>query len=291
MGKHMTIAMGLRYKDGIILAADTQVTIPGDYKMGQSKLRLLRTNSCVAAFALAGDMEFTERSLEIIEQHLNDARPSLPDVREALDAACLQIKEKYRAVADDPYRPLSLQLVTAIKIKDSEDIDFLKLSGPVVTPGKHYTFIGSGESLAEFLLRNAYQGPKASKESVVRSAAYILFHVKRHVDGCGGISQFLAIDKYGETHPFADQEFEHEDLGSLEKSFAVMDNWIRNLVPKFVDHSINDAAFEQEVERIKAGICRWRKGYMAAIKESEQDAWEQQISAYKAEGEENGGES
>lgn len=280
----MTIAMGLRYKGGIILAADTQVTIPGDYKMGQSKIHLRRTNSCVAAFVLAGDMEFTERSLEIIEGYLNDARPNLPDVKDALDAACLHIKEKYRTVADDPYRPLSLKLITALKIKDSEDTDFLKISGSVVSPAKDYTFAGSGEHLAEFLLRNAYQGPEASKGSVVRSAAYILFHVKRHVDGCGGMSEFIAIDKYGETQPFVDREFEHEDLRELEKSFAVMAKWMHSLVPKFVDHSIDEAAFEQEVERIKVGICGGRKRYTDAVAESEQAAMEREISAYEEEG-------
>ena len=50
----MTIAIGMRFDEGYLLAADTLVTVSGHYKMGQSKLRVLRTKSCRAFFAIAG---------------------------------------------------------------------------------------------------------------------------------------------------------------------------------------------------------------------------------------------
>ncbi len=72
----MTIAIGMKCVNGYLLSADTLVTVPGYYKMGQTKLHVLDTKSCRAFFAAAGDVDFTRRALEIIQIYLDEAAPS-----------------------------------------------------------------------------------------------------------------------------------------------------------------------------------------------------------------------
>jgi 20S proteasome alpha/beta subunit len=257
MEKWMTLALGLKHREGILLATDTLVSSPGYYKFGQSKIRRLDTKSCTAFFALAGRVDTSNRALEIIEGYLNLSEASPAMVRTALDEACLELEDKY-------HNTESVQMLAGIHIPGFP-LEFRQILGAVASPAGSFACIGTGEPLAHFL-RSLYPGAKASKGVAVRTAAYILFQAKRHVDGVGGQSQFVDLTTDGFFHdPFSMDGWTYEDLSELEKTLARVDKAHRAIIPKFLDYTINSEQFETALSEIHTEMCQQRKQHFTEI--------------------------
>lgn len=269
----MTIAAGFKCDDGILLTADTLITVPGYYKLAQSKIKRLHTNSCRAFFAIAGDVEFTARGLEIIEGHLNQAEASLEAVKDALEIGCLDLCTRYRSQRD-----LFLQMIGVISV-EGQQTEFVKINGPLVSPAGDYACIGSGEPLANFLITGLFS-PKLPRELAVRLAAYVLFHVKRNVDGCGGATQFVHISQTGAYHYPLHDDGGFEDLTDLEKLFLRVDRHTRGIIPSMLDYRLDDSQFASAIAETSRHVCEIRNSHMATLREREEDYLERQADHY-----------
>jgi 20S proteasome alpha/beta subunit len=268
----MTIAAGLRYKDGFLLCADTQVTVPGYYKLAQSKIKKLNTKSCRAFFAFAGDLDFTSRALEIIQIYLDKVEPDIAHVKSALDLACFEIHDKFNDYVYDP-----LQMIGTLSVKN-HPTEFVKIAGPLVSPASNYACIGTGEPLAQFLL-NGLHSRTATKEVALRTAAYVLFNVKRHADGCGGMSQFLSVGYDGGWHPPFTDNWTFESLAELEATFAGLDKILGKALPLFIDYGVGEPNFASEMEGIVNRLCDLRKKHLKKIADDEAAYIERSIEA------------
>jgi 20S proteasome alpha/beta subunit len=270
----MTIAIGMKFNDGYLLAADTLVTVTGHYKMAQSKLRRLQTKSCRAFFAIAGDLEFTNRAIEIIDNYLDGAEPNKAHVLSSLEAACFDIHDRFSSYEN------CLQMLGIVCVKDVPP-HFVTINGPIMSPAGTVNCIGSGEPLARFLLSQSYLSSTVTKEVALRTAAYILFNVKKHVDGCGGMSQFVAVSNDGSWHsPYTD-EWTFEDLDELEKTFNRLDRHIRTVVPMFVAYDTSAANFATGMEAMKTKVCELRSAHLNKISDDEQAYYERQEEWYE----------
>jgi 20S proteasome alpha/beta subunit len=248
----MTIAIGVKHDEGFLLCTDTLVTVPGYYKETQSKLRILKTNSCSAYLATAGDVDLTNRALQVVKQYLDTVKSDPEHVRNALDNACFEISDKWENRVADP-----LQLIGVIAVPGYEP-ELLKIDGSLVSPVDNIACIGRGEPLAKFLFSpvNVAALPKIT---TVKYAAYVLSNVKRHVDGCGGTSQFLAIDKDGQSSvPLREDDGTFERLIDLEIALFQLDRSTRSVVELFLskDHSI-----ESEIHDIAERVVKAHKEY------------------------------
>jgi 20S proteasome alpha/beta subunit len=269
----MTIAIGMRFDEGYLLAADTLVTVSGHYKMAQSKLRVLRTKSCRAFFAIAGDVEFSNRAIEIIQTYLNQAEPDMPSVVNFLEAAVFDVNDRFRDFG------MVLQMLSVITVKDVPP-KFVTINGPIVSPAGSINCIGNGEPLARFLINQVYPSQHQSKEMILRVAAYVLYNVKNHVDGCGGSSQFVAVSNDGGWHsPYTDQ-WTFEDLKELENTFGILDKHIGKLVPSFASYG-KSKEFEAAIEEIKSQIIALRSRHIKQIGDNEEAYIQQQMEWYE----------
>lgn len=250
----MTIAIGLRHAEGHLLCADTLVSVPGFYKEGQSKLRTLVTKSCLAYFAIAGDVEFTNRALEVIHLYLDRVEPDILHAKSALDLACFEIHDKWHNYVTDP-----LQMLGVLAVKGAPP-EFVRISGPVVSPAGRLACVGTGEPLAKFLSASV-SAVGLNKLEAVRYAAYVLLNVKRHVDGCGGVSEFLNITEQGGCHFPLQDSWVFELLPELESTFNDVDRQIRSVVRDLVLDSVSDGAFELKMVELAEKLTTIRKTY------------------------------
>ncbi len=266
----MTIAAGVRCEDGFLLCADTLVSVSGYYKMGQSKLHFLNTKSCRAFFAAAGDVDFTHRALEVIKLFLDECEPELAKVKEALDNACFQIVDTWGSRVSDP-----LQMIGVISVKGSM-AEFVKIAGYLVSPIKGgFSVIGSGEPLAHFLFSRG-QLPTLGRSAAIRHAAYVLYNVKRTVDGCGGVTQFLFVNKDGGWHRPFENVWSFEFLKELEESFYRLDLQIQKIVPAVINYAMLD--FPQVIDGIKQHIVEDRTQHLKKMGDREDAYIEQEIA-------------
>jgi len=247
----MTIAIGLKHSEGILLCADTLVAIPGYYKEGRSKLRTLVTKSCRLYLAIAGDVEFTNRALEVIRHNLDLAAPDPLHIKNALDLACFEIHDKWH---DRVIHPLQMIGVIAVRGFPPE---LIKIDDTIVSPIANVACIGTGESLAKFLLKTIHT-PTLSKQAAVRYAAYVLFNVKGHAEGCGGVSEFLDVNESGGWHFPLQDRWVFEILPEMETTFADLDRQVRSIVGDFVSEV---SGFDAKVHDVAEHIAKTHKAY------------------------------
>ena len=71
----MTIAAGFPCKEGLVLCADTQETIPGYVKSDTEKITIFGASNCNVAFTGAGDGDLLQATAEEMIYALLDKKP------------------------------------------------------------------------------------------------------------------------------------------------------------------------------------------------------------------------
>src|SRR6266568_3076754 len=70
----VTIAAGFRCSDGVVLCADTEMSMPGWIKYPGSKVRFYKDLPFQVAFTFAGDAEFFEMVIEKLTNCINRSK-------------------------------------------------------------------------------------------------------------------------------------------------------------------------------------------------------------------------
>ncbi len=82
-------------------------------------------------------------------------------------------------------------------------------------------------------------------------AIYALMHVKRNVDGCGGVSQDLKINNKGWP-----ELYNFELAKDLEKYFLQYERALRPLLLTSADPEITKEKFQGELDKLKIRLTR-----------------------------------
>lgn len=201
----MTIALGILSSDGVVLAADTQITSPDYLKVGQGKVawgvrRSLDTSHVfgvgITGSGSAAYVEYLQK--EFIASFLERAESaaSLEEMRE------LAKKEMYTFYSDHiipfaPYGPNERPDVSMLlALRKGPRVALLITDKTTVTQSDHYAAVGAGTMYARILLDQFYTfGLRGTSAMVL--AAYIVFQVKEYVDGCGKDTDVVCIGPHG----------------------------------------------------------------------------------------------
>ena len=206
----MTIAIGLLSSDGVVLAADTQ-EIMGSLKSDESKLiianRGLKDQKAGAlAITGAGDSGYLDSiNMEICTSFV--AKEPWTGAKWAV-----KLKKHVKDFHNDyvvPYgtfpesdRP-HLRLVIGGNFSDPNFGDYRAVwstDKSTVSMAKNYCAVGLGSAQAYVMLRRFWTIMDTVKAASL--AAYVVFHVKHSVDGCGNETQIVILKNgYAEYVP------------------------------------------------------------------------------------------
>lgn len=197
----MTIAIGLLASDGVVLAADTQ-EIVGSMKSDESKLLVAncgteKENAGALAITGAGDAGYLDSiNMEICTAFV---------VKKAWTGATLlaKLKKQVKDFHNDhivPYarfpehdRPQA-SLIIGANFCDPNFGDYRGLwvtEKSTISGAKTYCAVGLGRAQAYVMLRRFWTGMDTIRAASL--AAYILFHVKHSIDGCGNETQIVIM--------------------------------------------------------------------------------------------------
>jgi hypothetical protein len=238
----MTIALGLVARDGLVLAADTQETIPGYWKHEQGKIwecgrALLETPTGGGAFCLiagsghAAHVDGISRAFV----HRFNAEPYLSDPDQVQPALALELETFYArhvlpfAAYPQEDRP-SFQVILGYL--------YTNVSGELLTSEDNllqrqstYAAVGIGASLAKTLLRRWYQLPLLDVWQTTLLASYVMYLVKESIDGCGKHTDLVCLNyKTGLVH------IDRKDTVALENIFA---DYAYAVEPKYLRSVLN----------------------------------------------------
>ena len=217
----MTIVLGVKTPQGLILAADTQESYAGSHKVNRPKLFYkAEKNLCDLSMGLAVAGAGFGPWLDKITAAMWDAVEDATNLDEACSKVEDEIKKRY-----DEYRQLlnsSIDSELIYGIGASGGTRLFHAWGPIVNEVMHRA-AGSGQAIADFLLRHLKTTTHITNAMAL--AVYILYSAKQHSEGCGGDTHLAVIQNDGKNY-LLDSEQVRAMENLFEKASGFTDNFL-----------------------------------------------------------------
>lgn len=259
----MTLAVGLKYYNGLLLCADTELSGWGntthaakifyrDYEWGS------------AAFAYAGNSDFAISTIQTCIREMNPTDQSLAEI----DIARICERQYRKKVFSHPQSQdtsLHYHLIVALCGPQAFDL-FCTYQASMRRVDASHVCIGAGEPLATYLIAPILQEPLQERDALF-AAAFTLGCVKGNVPGCGGASQFVFLRRgYAPVQLWSMAVTGGPTLTNtewLERNSKGCEAIARRLWMKVASPDISDEEFERHAEEFKQLLLSmradWRK--------------------------------
>jgi len=216
----MTIGLGMKLRDGIILAADRQMTAQGSHKYEEDKIFWIEgvhwnvfLTYCDSPSIAKEAKEKIEAALSPLDNNFSSEdyeSPSLKAIKEEVEITLKEISNRY-------YENPAVELLVVIETQLEESQIFL-YRDRAFHAVDGFCVIGCGDSPLFQYLKKAYS-PKDSLEYGKKLAAYVLAKTGELVDKCGKGSDMLVINHRGRT----------ESLTKIETHRIILDIEMREI--------------------------------------------------------------
>jgi len=192
----MTIGIAFKCRDGAVLCADTQLTIPYPYSLKYSKTKIFGFTELTSRpfFTYAGDVDFSLMCIHRIVGVLASAKKRA-DVESTLSREAIKIHAEYFPLYPD--ERLTLQLLAVFRVPDGT-WRVAKVTGPRVTPVMGTVeCIGVGTPVAQCIIVPLLASLNLDTREAARIGFYVLSQVKQFVEGCGGDTEMVTFRDRG----------------------------------------------------------------------------------------------
>jgi hypothetical protein len=271
----MTIAVGFRCSDGIVLCADSQMSAPSDgMKYNAQKTFSYSGNQVDAVFAFAGTEVFSKMCIERLARRI--LASELSNVEQALQEEALSIHEAYSPRATVTTTDYDLNVLVGVRFTSGADdgIALFHIEGPAVSPPiKTFDCIGVGRMVARQAISLFYSDSLTVQEAS-RVGVYCLKQTKEHVGECGGPSQVIMLwddskEVFGPTAPYS---VEKTDILEIEGGFAALFEALRPVFLSFNNTRSYDPSFTKHLRESAKAIKKvWNKTYGSIVRREKKD--------------------
>jgi len=193
--KDMTLIIGARCKDGVILVGDKKVT-EGTTSFADKKITIMPFGVAISG---SGMSDFFDKFGIRLKNHINNSTiqieelkskgeisqettlyPYIDDFVTDCETLLVKLKEDYRDVFPQ------LHLLMGLRNDNKAELHFLNIDYPVDSIRKSFMSIGSGSPYANFFLRELWDENLTMKE-MTKICAFIINYVsEKHLDDAVG---------------------------------------------------------------------------------------------------------
>jgi len=220
--KKVTIAAGFQCTDGIVLCADTELTIGVGLKRSGEKVWIHQGPIAPCAVVITGAGSFSY--LEMLSEKIFDAikkTMTLVDIRAVVEREVKAIHTEHLFLFPDQDNRPQVAILLAARDKTGA-LMLLQSYETAVSLVEHFQVLGTGTELGSYLAEsvigvtpNQIAMPVALAKLV---AAYLLEQTKSYVPGCGKDSVIAVLKATGEAD-FIDDEAIADDDTSVTLAF------------------------------------------------------------------------
>lgn len=241
----MTIAIGFRCSDGVVLAADTQLTYRDSHKLYDSKMHPHQTEEHNVTFTFAGDYTLWRSFNEKFEQTL----PMLPR-----PLTITRIKDAIETVLSFfntlDTNPNELNLLCGIALPDG-NFTLCKTQGQTIHEVSGYEYVGVGDSsLLRFLGPLLTQPPPVAPmgqfgfivRQAVMIATYLVLKAKTNIDGCGGDTDVWVVRSDGNLRVVGASE-----IYGIEQRMMLLEHHLKHVATYFFDKRFTNEQFQRQL--------------------------------------------
>jgi 20S proteasome alpha/beta subunit len=238
--RKMTVAAGYVCDEGVVLCADTQETIPGYTKTHTDKVLVAQCAGMNLVFAGAGNNAI--QIDEAIHEISSRVTASIPENGAALNSVLRNTLEMLFPKAHYP-RPNGQEVDLLMAVQTDKEVDLYRISDCNIAPVKMHACIGSGVILGAQLLERHYDRKVQLSEAAIISS-YVLYHVKKWVDGCGGNTDIALVPKGSAKTIFLPSE----DVDKFERYAKAYDDAVKGLLLAAPRTPKNRSLFKQYIQ-------------------------------------------
>jgi 20S proteasome alpha/beta subunit len=228
----MTIAAGFRCVDGVLLAADTEITLGGIGKTHRKKIFLIHVNEG-CCFTYSGTPDFAKEleaaaDIETKTKHGEDLLQAIRRIHQ-------ELMQKHFTEPPKNEKTFADLLVT---VRVNGRALLYSATGRHFAPVDRYLVFGIGEHLGEALFNTLYH-PLMTVEEASFMAIYALRRAKGFVQGVGGKTTLMGVpDSSGGVMFFGE-----ENIKRIEDDFEYFDKEIRPLLFAFANVNLGKKEF------------------------------------------------
>jgi hypothetical protein len=252
----MTIAAGFLCKDGVLLAADTEITFSGGKgKTYASKIFHVSSTNLNCYLTYAGSPYFAKELVHELGQALDDAPPSQSPLK--------TIKATYLAYLDEQFAksPETETASVLVALREGTKVNLYLGSDRHFTQVRGYEVLGIGMEQAEALFNPLHASWMTIYEAIYM-AIYALRRVKGFVQGCGGNSEILAIKDKPSFLGLV--SFTSDEIKEIEEDFDFFDQHLRPLLFAVADLEVSRSSFQQRLTHFGGALKKRRAGKLRA---------------------------
>jgi 20S proteasome alpha/beta subunit len=234
----VTIAAGYLCATGVILCSDTQESIQGYVKTSTEKIKLFQGSVYTVAFAGAGDNAV---QIEMVVQEISD------ELKTEEPTSLIGFKTMMHGVLDrlfpQPYYPKAdAEVELLLAVREHNATHLFVVMDNVFAESMEYDCVGAGVVLAKSMLQQRWNRSHSLVEAYI-IAAYVLYHAKRWVDGCGGNSDIFLLPNDSTTVT----RLPSSEIETLESYFDDLDAALRPLLAACPTDPSNDNRFRKDL--------------------------------------------
>ena len=258
----MTVALGFHCTDGVVLAADSEIS-NNVMKYQGDKAWIYKYPSDAERFELqvgivgAGDASFIQYAAERIDASLGDeiqkrTRLTMAQVNSVIQGVVNELHHTHLYPVPPTHDQPRVELIIGIWLGDTRN-RLAKTYLTAMTKVWNYDAVGIGSALANFIIKRFYGG-RVTVSQAVFIATQVLMHVKDNVPACGGQSKVIAMFKRG------DVGFIRSDTISDHEGF--LKDFDGAIAPVFfggTDETLSDQAFNQHVDALSTELKALRR--------------------------------
>ena len=192
-GKCMTIGIGFRCDDGVVLCADTQITVPGILKHYQSKLRFHVEQHGIIASCYSGYPSLSKVMNERLDAAFVAEKPkNINSVKQIIEDALIVLKKKH------PKEMKWQEFLYGISFY-KQKARLLHTEGSIIED-TDFAVIGIGNSSLIRYLVTSFRaiGTPRTTDFAMNFGVYSVSQAKNFIDGCGGKTEAAILKHDGE---------------------------------------------------------------------------------------------
>ncbi len=251
----MTIAVGLRCDDGVVLAADSEICLgPGGKKY---EARFHKISGLVSVYTIfAGHVDFAEELAATL-------RRAIPGKKghQLTKSVRIAYGSVWREHYTEPLTPQKTLTDLLFTINEGSRISLFRASCSRLTPVKTYSVLGIGNEKAQAVFSALYRTGMSSTLAAYMTI-YGLRRIKGLVQGCAGASRVWKI-----TNSVFDQTcLSESEVARAEEGFAFFEREFSSVMFNFPDPRVDKEHFELILKRFAAAAKRRRTAMIKGCK-------------------------
>jgi len=252
----MTIAAGFRCKDGVVLAADTEISVLGGTGKSYSS-KMFEINSGLGShLTYSGSPDFTKELVQELKQSVA-GKPQ----QSALQALKETYRDYYDAQLPDSDRDTTSMLIT---LREGKKVHLYVARNRHFAPVRQYEALGIGSEQGEALF-NPLHSQWMSTAEAKYMAIYALRRVKGFVQGCGGKTEVIEIGDKADVLSLYEVM---QEIKEIEADFDFFDQQLRPILFTFSDLWVNKSAFQARLRQFGRAL---KKRRAASVRAYEKD--------------------